>query len=47
MMRKCKERGIKVVPWTVNDVETMRSLIHLGVDGIITDYPNLIAKVKG
>ena len=47
MVRKCKERGVKLVPWTVNDVETMRSLIHLGVDGMITDYPNLISKVKG
>lgn len=47
LVRKCKERGVKLVPWTVNDVETMRSLIHLGVDGMITDYPNLISKVKG
>ncbi|MBU6342513.1 MAG: glycerophosphodiester phosphodiesterase [Bacteroidetes bacterium] len=47
LIKKCRERGIKVVPWTVNDLATMRSLIHLGVDGIITDYPNLISQVKG
>jgi len=31
--------GIKVVVWTVNDRATMGSLIDMGVDGIITDYP--------
>lgn len=32
--------GIKVIPWTVDDVPTMQSLIDLGVDGLITDYPD-------
>lgn len=45
-IRKCHEQGIQVVPWTVNDVNDMRKLIRLGVDGIITDYPNLIEKVS-
>jgi glycerophosphoryl diester phosphodiesterase len=36
---------IKVIPWTVNTVEEMKKLIALGVDGIITDYPNLIIEV--
>lgn len=31
--------GLKVHPWTVNDVAVMERLIALGVDGIITDYP--------
>lgn len=39
------DRKIKVVPWTVNSVKEMKKLIDLGVDGIITDYPNLIASV--
>ena len=46
LVRKCHARGIQLVPWTVNDVHAMRRLIRLGVDGIITDYPNLIAKVS-
>ncbi|MBN8682369.1 MAG: glycerophosphodiester phosphodiesterase [Chitinophagales bacterium] len=46
VVRKCHELGMKVVPWTVNEVPAMRRLIHLGVDGIITDYPNLIAQVS-
>jgi glycerophosphoryl diester phosphodiesterase len=36
---------MKLIPWTVNDVKSMRRLIRLGVDGIITDYPNFIEKV--
>ena len=32
---------MKVIPWTVNDVETMKKLIEMGVDGIITDYTDL------
>lgn len=35
--------GMRVVPWTVNTAERMRELLVLGVDGIITDYPDLIA----
>ncbi len=40
----CHAKGIKVVPWTVNDTTDMRNLINLGVDGIITDYPDLIIR---
>jgi glycerophosphoryl diester phosphodiesterase/membrane-associated phospholipid phosphatase len=32
--------GIDVHVWTVNEVEDMRRLIDVGVDGIITDYPD-------
>ena len=38
--------GMKVIPWTVNEVERMRELRSLGVDGIITDYPDRIARVQ-
>jgi glycerophosphoryl diester phosphodiesterase len=37
--------GLKVIPWTVNDVRAMRELIGYGVDGIITDYPTLLRGV--
>lgn len=36
--------GIKVVPWTVNDEDDMKTMISIGVDGIITDYPDRITK---
>lgn len=38
--------NIKVIPWTVNSLEDMRRMISLGVDGIITDYPNLIHEIQ-
>lgn len=37
--------GLKVLPWTVNDAETMRKLIGWKVDGIITDDPVLLRQV--
>lgn len=42
--------GLQVVVWTVNDAAGMESLIDMGVDGIITDYPNrlrVVAERKG
>ena len=37
--------GLKVLPWTVNERGDMSSLIELGVDGIITDYPDRLREV--
>jgi glycerophosphoryl diester phosphodiesterase len=33
--------GMRVIPWTVNDQKEMEELKSWGVDGLITDYPNL------
>lgn len=33
-------QGIKVIPWTVNEIADMKRLIDWGVDGLITDYPD-------
>ena len=41
LLNNCHEKKIKVIPWTVNDKKEMERLKALGVDGIITDYPNL------
>jgi glycerophosphoryl diester phosphodiesterase len=38
-------RGLKVKVWTVNDEARMNQLIDLGVDGIITDYPDRLRRV--
>jgi glycerophosphoryl diester phosphodiesterase len=40
MVRHAHRNGIKVIPWTINDIPTMRKLMDDGVDGIITDYPD-------
>ena len=39
-------KGMKFVPWTVNTLEEMKQLKSLGVDGIITDYPNLLKELE-
>ena len=41
LVDKCHQQKIKIVPWTVNDKQTITQLRALGVDGIITDYPDL------
>ena len=35
------DRGPRVIPWTVNIPADMRRLIGWGVDGLITDRPDL------
>ena len=37
--------GIRVVPWTTNDPEQMRAVIRTGVDGLISDRPDLLQQV--
>ena len=41
LVKSCHDQNIKVIPWTVNDKATIERLKGLGVDGIISDYPNL------
>jgi glycerophosphoryl diester phosphodiesterase len=38
-------RNLRVHVWTVNQVEAMQRLIDLGVDGIMTDYPERLVKI--
>jgi glycerophosphoryl diester phosphodiesterase len=39
-VKMCHDKGVKVVPWTVNDVEAMKEMRAIGVDGLISDYPD-------
>lgn len=42
--------GLKVVPWTINETADIAAVIDLGVDGLITDYPDrarAVLSVKG
>lgn len=41
LVRKCHEKEMKIIPWTVNDKAKIEELKKLGVDGVITDYPDL------
>lgn len=45
LVEACHERGMLLVPWTVNEVSDMEKLIALGVDGLITDYPDRKAQI--
>ncbi len=48
LVEKVHAKNMKLIPWTVNEVDRMKELIALGVDGIITDYPNrIVAAVSG
>jgi glycerophosphoryl diester phosphodiesterase len=40
-----QKAGFKIIPWTTNDPEKIRALIHLRVDGIISDYPDRLQQV--
>jgi glycerophosphoryl diester phosphodiesterase len=41
VVNECHANGIKIIPWTVNDKAKIDELKKMGVDGIITDYPDL------
>lgn len=45
LVNECHQKNIKVVPWTINDLQRMKTLIAMGVDGIITDYPDLFGQL--
>lgn len=41
LIKQCHDTGIKIVPWTVDKAEKMKELKKMGVNGLISDYPNL------
>lgn len=41
LIKDCHDLNMKIIPWTVNDKRKIAELKAMGVDGIITDYPNL------
>ena len=45
VVAEAKSLGLAIVPWTVNDEAEMNRLIALGVDGLITDYPDRLRRV--
>jgi glycerophosphoryl diester phosphodiesterase len=46
LLIQCKAKGIRVIPWTVNDLPTMLRLKEMGVHGIISDYPDLYKGIR-
>ena len=41
----CNKKHMKLIPWTVNDSVSITSLLQLNVDGIISDYPDVVLKI--
>ncbi len=39
-LAEARRLGLKTVVWTVNEVRDMLAMARLGVDGIVTDYPD-------
>ncbi|SDG02099.1 glycerophosphodiester phosphodiesterase [Thalassobaculum litoreum] len=44
-LKQAHDLGLEVHVWTVNDATQMKELAEMGVDGIITDYPNVAVEV--
>ena len=45
MISEAHALGLKVVPWTCDDPATVKALMDMGVDGIITNYPNHVREL--
>lgn len=41
LIKDCHNLNMKIIPWTVNDEKKIEEFKKMGVDGVITDYPNL------
>lgn len=45
IVAEAHSNNIQIFPWTVNDVSQIEVLYGMGVDGIITDFPDVAVKV--
>ncbi|MCP3853849.1 MAG: glycerophosphodiester phosphodiesterase [Actinomycetia bacterium] len=45
LVRRAREAGLEVHVWTVDDADRMAELLELGVDGIITNVPDIARQV--
>jgi len=46
-MQKARDAGVRVIPYTVNDRNRMEELLDLGVDGMFTNYPEMLQSLIG
>jgi len=44
-LKEARALGLRVVPWTVNEPAQIEALIDMGVQGLITDYPDRARQV--
>lgn len=45
-VKRCHEAGIEVISWTVNTQEELEQARELGLDGVVTDRPEILAAVR-
>ncbi|GDY28554.1 glycerophosphodiester phosphodiesterase family protein [Gandjariella thermophila] len=45
LVRVARRRGFEVHVWTVDEEPDMRALLELGVDGLVTDRPDVLREV--
>ena len=45
-VNQCHERNLKLFTWTVNEEADMQAMIELGVDGVITNYPEKLIELR-
>jgi glycerophosphoryl diester phosphodiesterase len=45
LVKQCHDAGISLIPWTVNEVEKLKELKTMGVNGVITDFPDLFSSL--
>lgn len=46
IVNQAHDHGMLVIPWTINTVDEMRNQLEMGVDGLITDYPDSAAVLR-
>jgi glycerophosphoryl diester phosphodiesterase len=46
MVQQCKKLGLKLIPWTINEAADIEKMYNLGVDGVITDYPDKALEIR-
>ena len=42
LIKQAREVGLELYPWTINDMDTILKMIELGIDGVMTDYPDIL-----
>ena len=44
--RELKDAKVQINAWTVNRREDMEDMLRKGIDGVITNFPDLFAQVR-
>jgi glycerophosphoryl diester phosphodiesterase len=46
LVQQAHQKGMKVIPWTMNTADDLKKMVDLGVDGVISDYPDLFNQLR-